>query len=292
MKKTDLRFILDAFLFISIVGIVLIGFLLGFILPEGPAASEESKYFLGLHRHAWGDIHLCLGVVFTALAALHVVLGWSWIKGKARQIFQKGWTAALGSVPLLAFLVLFLFWSLSLSDTDKYADYGGGAATGREEELILAEGEVLVTGQVTLADLEQSTGIPSGELAESLGLPAEVSPDERIGRIIQKYPVTMDEVRNAVTNCSGSSVGEDRRVEEEPKLTRGRSAADPSGILITGQLSLYDIERQTGVPARRLAESLGLPANIPLHQGLGRLRQTYAFSVQDVRDVVAELMRH
>ena len=93
MKKTELRFYIDAFLFISIVGIVLIGFLLGFVLPEGPAASEDSKYFLGLHRHAWGDIHLYLGVAFTVLAALHVILGWNWVKGKARQLFRRGWTA-------------------------------------------------------------------------------------------------------------------------------------------------------------------------------------------------------
>ena len=35
MKKTDLRFCVDALLFISIVGIVLIGFLLGFVLRGG-----------------------------------------------------------------------------------------------------------------------------------------------------------------------------------------------------------------------------------------------------------------
>jgi hypothetical protein len=293
MKKTDLRFYVDAFLFISIVGIVLIGFLLGFVLPEGPAASEDSKYFLGLHRHAWGDIHLYLGVAFTVLAALHVILGWSWVKGKARQLFRRGWKAALVSVPVLAFFVLFFFWSLSLSDTDQYADYGRGAATGQAVEEAVADGEVLVTGQVTLADLEESTGIPTGELSESLGLPAEVPSDERLGRLKQKYPFTMDEVRDVVTDHTSSSIkaSENHYLEEEPKLTRGRNAEDVSGILITGQVSLRDIERQTGVSARHLAQRLGLPVSTPVDERLGRLRKTYDFSLQDVRDVLSKLMK-
>ncbi len=250
---------------------MLIGFLLGFVLPEGPAASEDAKYFLGLHRHAWGDIHLYLGVAFTVLAALHVILGWNWVKGKARQLFQKGWKAALASVPLLAFFMLFLLWSLSVSDTDKYADYGRGATTGSVGGAVLAEGEVLVTGQVTLADLEESTGIPTSELTESLGLPAEVLPDERLGRLKQKYPFTMDEVRDAVTNPTSSAVKESEihHIEEEPKLTRGRNAEDVSGILITGQISLLDIERQTGVSARLLAKRLGLSASTPVERATG-----------------------
>ena len=79
-------------------------------------------------------------------------------------------------------------------------------------------------------------------------------------------------------------------LEEEPKLTRGRNAEDASGILITGQLSLRDIERQTGISARRLAQRLGLSSATSLDQRLGRLRKTYDFSLQDVRDVLAELM--
>ena len=291
MKKTDLRFYIDTLLFISIVGIVLIGFLLGFALEEGPAASEDAKYFLGLHRHAWGDIHLYLGVAFTVLAALHVILGWSWVKGKARQLFRRGWTAALISLPVLAFFVLFLFWSLSLTNTERYTGYGLGAADRQtEDEVVVEDGEVLVTGQVSLSDIESRTGIPADQLAESLRLPPETSPDARLGRLKQQYTFAMNEVRDVVTERTSPAMAEVHQHEEEAKLTRGRNAEDQVGFLITGQLCLLDIERQTGVPARRLAHKLGLPPNAALDERLGRLRKTYGLSVQNVRDAVATLI--
>ena len=58
MKKTDWQYLVDTLLFLCIVGIVFIGFLMGLFLPQGPAAPESAKYFLGLHRHQWGNIHL------------------------------------------------------------------------------------------------------------------------------------------------------------------------------------------------------------------------------------------
>jgi len=129
VKKADLKFVVDALLFLSTVGTVLVGLLLGFVIPRGPVGSGEAKYLLGLHRHAWGDIHLYLGIAFAALAALHLVLGWSWVKGKARQLFHWRWTAAVVSMPVLALLVVFVLWAVSPSDVQKYADHA--KATGR-----------------------------------------------------------------------------------------------------------------------------------------------------------------
>ncbi len=68
-------------------------------------------------------------------------------------------------------------------------------------------------------------------------------------------------------------------------------AEDTSGILITGRMTLYDIENETGVPARKIADKLGLPSNAPLNESLGRLRKRYLFTMQDVRDAVANLMK-
>ena len=78
MKKTNWKYLVDTILFICIVGLAVIGFILGFVVPKGPAVSESAKYFLGLHRHQWGDIHLYLGILFTAMAILQLVLAWDW----------------------------------------------------------------------------------------------------------------------------------------------------------------------------------------------------------------------
>lgn len=306
MKKTNWRFLVDVLLTITILGIAFIGFLLGFVLLEGPTVSESSKYFLGLHRHQWGDIHLYLGIAFTALAVLHVILGWSWVKGKARQLFQKRWRAALISVPVVALAVLVVVWAFLPKYPELYEGYGkavGESTTleGKADPVqILEEGEVLITGQATLAEVEEQTGIPAREISERLGLPPNLPTDETLGQIKKKHPLSVNEVREVVTELSGvegvvepsSEEHLPRRhsEEEEQRPTRGRFSESVSGILITGQMTLYEIEAQSGVSARAIADRLGLPAYAPLGARLGRLRRLHYFTLQDVRDVLADLM--
>ena len=244
MKRTDLQYIVDALLFVCITGITIIGILLGFVLPKGPATSESSKYFLGLHRHEWGDLHLYLAVAFTALAVLHLILAWSWIKGKTRQLFGGRWRTALISLPILASAVLVAFWAVFPRSSPGYEDYGKGV--GKRSELRDA---------VSTLPTEMPLSLP----------PAPVEPQDE-------------------------SVGERHRVEEEPKLTRGRRTEDQTGLLVTGQMTLHEIERQTGIPAREIAVRLGFPRNVPLDERLGRLRKLYRFTMQDVREIISALM--
>jgi hypothetical protein len=65
---------------------------------------------------------------------------------------------------------------------------------------------------------------------------------------------------------------------------------DASDILITGQITLHEIESQSAVWARAIAERLGLPPNAPLEERLGALRKPYDFTMRDVRDALSELM--
>jgi len=75
----------------------------------------------------------------------------------------------------------------------------------------------------------------------------------------------------------------------EQSMVTGRNAAVPSGILITGTMSLKDLEEITGIPAREIAAELGIPSHTPLNEHLGRLRKEYRFSMQEVRTVVISL---
>ncbi|KPJ69890.1 hypothetical protein AMJ44_01670 [candidate division WOR-1 bacterium DG_54_3] len=320
MKKTDWQYLVDTLLFLCIVGIAIIGFLMGLVIPKGPAASETSKYFLGLHRHQWGNIHFYLSIAFVTLVIIHLLLSWKWIKGKSRQIFKKGWGTMLILTACVSLLIIVLFWALYPKVPGAYEDYGVGA--GKKQQRLLKEDYatgkglvspeedyILITGQMTLQEVEEATGIPAKKLAAELGLPSRVSLDETLGQLRKKYPFTLQEVRDVLSvllkkekavaeekkeipKIRKEEKHEERQTEEhEEKITRGRKAEDQSGILITGRMTLYDLEEETGIPAHKIANKLGLPANAPLDETLGRLRKRYLFTMQEVRDIVVSLMK-
>jgi len=322
MKKTDWQYLVDTLLFFCIVGIAFIGFLMGLVIPKGPAAVEASKYFLGLHRHQWGNIHFYLSIAFVALVTIHLLLSWKWIKGKARQLFKKGWGTMLILTACVSLLIVVLFWALYPKVPGAYEDYGVGAGKKERQLRLQEEGYatqkefispeedyILITGQMTLQEVESATGIPAKKLAAELGLPSRISLDETLGQLRKKYPFTLQEAReiisvllereNAATEekkeipkIKKEEKHEEKQAEEhEEKITRGRRAEDQSGILITGRMTLYDLEEETGIPAHKIANKLGLPANAPLDETLGKLRKRYLFTMQEVRDVVTSLMK-
>jgi hypothetical protein len=323
MKKTDWQYLVDTLLFLCIVGIIFIGFLMGLVLPKGPAAPESAKYFLGLHRHQWGNIHFYLSIAFSALVIIHLIFSWKWIKGKSRQIFKKGWSSMLIVTAVASILVLTIFWALYPRYPGTYEDYGVRAGAKakehnpanerfpvHEETIFLEDGTVaiVITGQTTLKQVADATGIPIKEIAAELSLPAKISPNESFGRLRKQYPITIQGARDTITEMLNKraalvekkeeytepqehQVKREEEEEHEPKLTRGTLAEDQSGILITGRMTLYDIEKETGISARKIADKLGLPESTPLNETLGRLRKRYTFSMQEVRDAITGLMK-
>jgi hypothetical protein len=312
MKKTDWQFLVDTLLFICMFGIALIGILLAFFIPEGPSAQPSSKYFLNLHRHQWGNIHLYLSLTFICLVIIHLTLDWKWIKAKAVKIFKKRWKTALISTILVSIFVIFIFWISYPKEPGAYEEYGRGEGRGggrtysqatdwaqREDLGAQDSSTVTLTGTMTLLDLEKASGIPVSRIAEVLGLPSNVSEKETLGRLRKKYGFTMIELRDVLTKLMNEELEPFQKEIEDmaqvPEETtsqpiHGRMEEDQSGILITGQMSLYDIQKQTGISARKIADELGLPPEAPLNESLGQLRKNYPFTVQDVRDAVNNLL--
>jgi len=304
MKRTDWQYLVDTLLFLSIAGIALIGFLMGLFLPKGPNAQESAKYFLGLHRHQWGNIHFTLSIAFVVLVIIHLVLSWNWIKNKSRQIFKKRWNTALIFTAIASVLLIFLFWAFYPRYPGDYEDYGVRAGEKAEEKIFYEDGSVyiVITGQTTLKQVEKATGILAKTIAAELRLPSNVSPDDTFGGLRKKHGFTLLEVRDAISdllsrepapheeNKGAQEKEEMEEAEHEQKLIRGISAEDQSGILITGRMTLYDIGIEARIPARRIADKLNLPSNVSLDETLGRLRRRYGFSIQDVRDAIASLM--
>lgn len=330
MKKTDWQYLIDTLLFLCMVSIVFIGFLMGFFLPTGPAAPESAKYFLGLHRHQWGNIHFYLSITFTVLIIIHLIFSWKWIKAKARHIFKKGWTTGLILTAVASILVLFLFWSFYPRYPGAYDDYGVGAGKSAKQQHLSEEGaplpgekiyyedgtvDIVITGQMTLRQLEKATGIPAKKIIAELKLPPKTSHDETLGRLRKRYLFTLQDVRDIISDLLNKQAaplekkGEKKELqaklekkeskkqeaihaeEHEEKLTRGTKAEDKSAILITGRMTFRDIENKTGIQAHKIIEKLGLPSNIPLNETLGRLRKQYVFTMQELRDVIDSLMK-
>jgi hypothetical protein len=95
MKKNDWKYLIDALLFVDLCSLAAIGLLLAFVIPSGKAASESSKFFIGLHRHDWGDIHLYLSLLMLGLVILHVWFNWTWVVNSTKGYFGKRWGKAL-----------------------------------------------------------------------------------------------------------------------------------------------------------------------------------------------------
>ncbi len=214
LKKSDWQYLVDTLLFICIVSMAFIGFLLGLVIPKGPKAAETAKYFLGLHRHQWGNFHFYLSISFVILVVIHLIFSWNWIKGKASQLFKKRWGTALIFTVIVPLLVLFLFWIFYPRVPGAYEDYGIGAGrrvkekamqetlTPEEEKIFPEESGdyIVITGRMTLYDIERETGIPAQTIADKLGLPYHAPLGETLGRLRKRYLFTMQEVRDAVAS--------------------------------------------------------------------------------------------
>jgi hypothetical protein len=317
MKKADWQYLVDSLLFICIAGIAMIGILLAFFIPKGPSSPESSKYFLNLHRHQWGNIHLFISIAFVLLVIIHLTLDWKWIKSRSNQIFKRGWKMALLSTALASLLVLVFFWIFYPKEPGVYEQYGGGmgrqttnhvlheSISGKAETYLEEQdqGTLTVTGQMSLEELEKLSGISVLRIVESLGLPSSVSGKETLGRLRKKYGFSLVELRDNLTRLmneekethepktSITDAVESISDEEEQNIVHGRLEEEEGGILITGQMNLSQIETRTGISAQKIIEKLGLPENVSLNENLGRLRKRYGFSITEVRDIVASLMK-
>lgn len=269
MKRSDWKYLVNTLLFISLAGMVFIGLLMGFFLGEGPAAGGRSKYFLGLHRHQWGQVHFILSLVFTALIIIHIVLGWRWMKGKAGLLFGKksGWI--LTGTAIAACAAPFVFWLFMTKNDPAFEIYGQGAGRGEQR---------LQTGiRGPGAFVSRDEPAPPVEDRDLSGVaPGPIGPEtERPG-----------ETTGAITKPADEPAT--HGAESEP--AHGR--LEEGGILITGQMTLREISASTGVPVSAILKKLDLPPSVSPDETVGRLRRLYGFSIVDLRDAVSALIKN
>jgi len=73
---------------------------------------------------------------------------------------------------------------------------------------------------------------------------------------------------------------------EPPNRQRSAEHESGEGQQIDGSMTLQEIQQRTGVPAAVILEDLGLPADIPTDERLGRLSREHGFEVRAVREAV------
>lgn len=138
-------------------------------------------------------------------------------------------------------------------------------------------------------------------------MPDDVPRDQTLGSLRRTHAFSLEDLRTKLSQLmkepASESVGiesparpvaEGTRLRKDVPMQRepselpagGRSAGDPSAFLITGQMSLSEIQAATGIDARELAKRLGLPADVPLDDNLGRLRKMFGTSASDRRGVL------
>jgi hypothetical protein len=93
MKRATLNFIFDIASFIALLLLALTGSILKFVLPPGSGGlgwrggrfsssdlpTDQVKYFFGLQRHEWINVHFYVVLIFLALIIVHIILHWRWI---------------------------------------------------------------------------------------------------------------------------------------------------------------------------------------------------------------------
>ena len=110
MKPGALRYVVDSCLYVLLCALAIVGLLLAFVIPRG---ADQPKYFLGVHRHDWVDIHLWLALGFLVALLLHLLLNWRWIVATSKRIFGMKWRHRLWLLSLAWLLVLFAAWLLA-----------------------------------------------------------------------------------------------------------------------------------------------------------------------------------
>ena len=113
MKKLGVKFCVDIALFTDVCAIAAVGLLLALAAPDGRSA-RGANYLLGLHRHAWRDIHLSLSLVLVVLLSVHLWFNWTWITGTAKRYFGQSWQRVLWCVAGGWVLVLVIAWIVTV----------------------------------------------------------------------------------------------------------------------------------------------------------------------------------
>jgi hypothetical protein len=220
MKRTQLNFAIDTAAFAAFLFLVSSGLLLRYQLPAGSgglhgvgagrgAADRPVAILWGLSRHDWGAIHYWTAGLLIAILAVHLVLHWKWIicvvGGKQRE--ASGVRFGLGLAAVVA-LVLIAAAPL-LAPIERVSR--GEFERGNSESDLITQGTVAeIRGSMTLTEVAEAANLSVAQVLEELDLPPDVSPNERIGRLLRQHGLEMSDSRNALRESTTNDSSPER----------------------------------------------------------------------------------
>jgi hypothetical protein len=163
--------------------------------------------------------------------------------------------------------VLFVFWSLFPAKPGSYAQ--GDPAEYQFDRGFLEAGAV---PPYNPSNLFPAAALDTGGKADKSAKTAVADTGSETFAGFQQGPLT------------------DQNSHEKGGFSRGRGSEEMTGIVITGQTTLRDIEKETGISTATLADRLGLPRNTSPDERFGRLRKRYSLTVHAARDIISSLV--
>lgn len=218
LRRSTLNFLVDLVALLAIFVMIATGLVIRFVLPPGTGGGhgEGGLALWGLGRHDWGDVHFWTSVVLGVLLVLHVALHWSWVCMMVKRTLggtetdqpRAGGCNACGVVFLLAVLFAFMGFTWYANSAVKHVN----AQRQSESRPVWADedtpphgrkeghgaGYEQIRGSMSLAEIETVAGVSADILKADLGLPKDISVQERIGRLARQYGFSVEEVREVI----------------------------------------------------------------------------------------------
>ena len=218
LRRSTLNFLVDILTLLAIFVMIATGLAIRFVLPPGTGGrhGEGGLLLWGLGRHDWGDVHFWTSVALGVLLVVHVALHWSWVCVMVQRFLGgtntdqpgAGRRNAYGIGFLLVVVLIFGGFMCYAGTAVKHVN----AQRQSESRPVRAEddtprhgqdeghgtGHEQIRGSMSLAEVETATGVSVKTLKSELGLPQEISAQERLGRLSQQYGFSMATVRETI----------------------------------------------------------------------------------------------
>lgn len=169
-----------------------------------PAGSGHFIMLRGMDRHEWGQLHFWLAVVFMVSMGLHLLFHWRWIVHVIKGGQHKGSVIRVaisiaGLIILIGLAVIPLLGKVEQT----------GEPPHKLQSLESVENyDYNIDGSMTLKEVEQLTGVSGTVIIRELGLPNDLSMNERLGKLRKEYGFELNDVREVVR----------KRVEKKGRL--------------------------------------------------------------------------
>lgn len=246
--RQKVNIIIDIALFMIMIALTVIGIVIRYGLI--PGSERWLKYgqnvdltIFGMDRHAWGFVHLMVGLVLLVLLVLHLFFHWKQIVGMVKKLIPNGIFRKIIVGILLVFSCAITAFPFFV--TPHISEHAQGFGRNRDahqsfleqvmennkapqaKEQVLSpaghkhineiatepskgvgkqthEEHILhIRGYSSIAELAKTYNVPTEKLKRLLNIPADVSNNERLGRIRRTCDFTMSDVEAAILTLQG-----------------------------------------------------------------------------------------